>query len=179
MAKGEPMTTETAGTAEVIDTTDASGAIYTIWQKLQKVPFGNWLFTRAVCFKGPYFRTVHPLIRELRPGLCEVSAPNRRGVHNHLGTYHAIASCNMAEIAGGIMMEATIPSTHRWIPVGMTVEYKAKATTGVTSIAHLDTIPEFGDDPMELIVPVDVLDAAGEVFVSAQITMNVSRKKMS
>lgn len=157
--------------------TAASGKIFQIWQKLQEVPFGNWLFTRAVCFKAPYFRTVHPLIHELRPGLCRVSAPNRRGVHNHLGTYHAIASCNMAEIAGGMMTEATVPSTHRWIPVGMTVEYKAKATTGVTSIARLDTIPEFGGEPMELIVPVDVLDADGNVFVSAEITMKVSEKQ--
>lgn len=181
------MTTETAGTSEAQDDptqgtsisvdTQSSGATFAIWQKLQKVPFGKWLFTRAVCFKAPYFRTVHPLIHELRPGFCRVSAPNRRGVHNHLGTYHAIASCNMAEIAGGIMTEATVPPSHRWIPVGMTVEYNAKATTGVTSIARLDAIPEFGDDPTEMIVPVDVLDAAGEVFVSAEITMRVSRKK--
>lgn len=180
-------TADTTGTAEAqrtsmpgaprsLDTT-ASGTIFTIWQKLQKVPFGNWLFTRAVCFKAPYFRTVHPQIHELRPGYCRVSAPNRRGVRNHLGTYHAIASCNMAEIAAGMMTEATVPATHRWIPVGMTVEYKAKATTGVTSIARLDALPEFGDDPMELLVPVDVLDTDGQVFVSAEITMRVSRKK--
>lgn len=75
------------------------------------------------------------------------------------------------------MAEATTPSAHRWIPVGTIVEYKAKATTGVTSIARLAAIPEFGDESMDLIVPVDVLDAAGEVFASAEITMNISRKK--
>lgn len=31
--------------------------------------------------------------------------------------------CNMAELAGGTMTEVTVPSTHRWIPKGMTVEY--------------------------------------------------------
>lgn len=159
-----------------VDTADFGKNLQT-WQKLQKLPFGKWLFTQAMCFKVPYFRTVHPRIQELRPGLCRVSAPNRRGVHNHLGTYHAIASCNMAEIAGGIMTEATVPPTHRWIPAGMTVEYKDKATTGVTSIARLDTIPEFGDEKMDLIVPVDVLDADGNVFVCAEITMYVSKKK--
>lgn len=148
-----------------------------IWQKLQKVPLGNWLFTRALCFKVPYFRTVHPLIHELRPGLCRVSAPNRRGVHNYLGTYHAIASCNMAEIAAGVMIDATVPATHRWIPKGMTVEYKSTATTGVTSIARLDAIPEFGDEPIDVIVPVDVFDVGGQVYVSAKINMYVTRKK--
>ncbi|GAA1950402.1 hotdog fold domain-containing protein [Brevibacterium antiquum] len=176
------MNTQTALDAEATGGTESTGTVapaanLRIWQKLQKVPFGNWLFTRAVCFKVPYFRTVHPLIHELRPGLCRVSAPNRRGVHNHLGTYHAIASCNMAEIAAGVMVDATIPPTHRWIPMGMTVEYKSKSTTGVTSIARLDAIPEFGDEPMEVVVPVEVLDADGQVYVSAEITMYVSRKK--
>lgn len=158
------------------DTVGSAGN-YQIWQKLQKVPFGNWLFSQAMCFKAPYFRTVHPLIHELRPGLCRVSAPSRRGVRNHLGTYHAIASCNMAEIAAGMMTEVTVPSSHRWIPVGMSVEYKARATTGVTSIALLETIPEFGDEPFEMLIPVDVIDAEGVVFVSARISMRISRKK--
>ncbi|TWH24146.1 hotdog fold domain-containing protein [Rhodococcus rhodochrous] len=147
-----------------------------IWNRLQRVPFGNWLFTQAVCFKAPYFRSIHPLIHELRPGLCRVTAPNRRSVHNHLGTYHAIASCNMAEIAGGMMTDATVPATHRWIPVGMTVEYKSKATTAVTAVARLDDIPGFPDEPTELVVPVDISDAEGNVFVTARITMNVSPK---
>jgi acyl-coenzyme A thioesterase PaaI-like protein len=147
-----------------------------IWNKLQGIPFGKWLFTQAVCFKAPYFRNVHPLVLEMRPGLCRAKAPNRRSVHNHLGTFHAIASCNMAELAGGMMTEATVPATHRWIPVGMSVEYKSKATTAVTAVARLETIPEFGDEPMELIAPVDVLDADGNAFVTAEITMHVSKK---
>lgn len=175
----------TAGTTEATGTTEASGsaatagssASYTLWQKLENAPLGRWLFTRAVCFKAPYFRTVHPRILTLRPGLCRVSAPNRRGVRNHLGTYHAIASCNMAEIAGGMMTEATVPSSHRWIPAGMTVDYLAKAATSVTAVARLDEIPEFGDETFDLIVPVDVVDAHGAVFVTARITMHISKKK--
>ncbi|OZE03311.1 DUF4442 domain-containing protein [Rhodococcus sp. 05-2255-3B1] len=156
--------------------TEHIGANFRIWNSLQRIPFGNWLFTQALCFKAPYFRTVHPLVLEMRPGLCRVQAPNRRGVRNHLGSYHAIASCNMAELAAGMMTDATVPSTHRWIPVGMTVEYKAKATTAVTSVARLDRIPEFADAPTELVVPVDVLDSDGAAFVTARITMRVSKK---
>lgn len=154
-----------------------SGKIYALWKKMQDKPLGKRLFTQAVCFKAPYFRSVHPLIHELRPGFCRVSAPNRRGVHNHLGTYHAIAACNMAEVAGGMMTEATVPSAHRWIPAGMTVKYKAKATTTVSAIARLDEIPEFGEEKFDLVVPVDVIDAHGTVFVAAEITMHISQKK--
>lgn len=160
-------------------TTAPAGTNLHIWNKLQQLPFGNWIFTQALCLKAPYFRSVHPIVLELRPGLCRVKAPNRRSVHNHLGTYHAIASCNMAELAGGMMTDATAPATHRWIPVGMTVQYRAKATTAVTSVAKLDPLPEFGDEPTELLVPVDVLDANGNAFVTATITMHVSRRSPS
>ncbi|PQP40225.1 MULTISPECIES: hotdog fold domain-containing protein [Mycolicibacterium] len=148
-----------------------------IWNRLQHLPLGTWMFSRAVCLKAPYFRTIHPAIEELRPGYCRVTAPNRRGVHNHLGTFHAIASCNMAELAGGMMTDATIPSTHRWIPVGMTVEYKAQARTAVTAIAHLDSIPEFGSEPIDLTVPVDVSDESGNIFVTARITMRITPRR--
>jgi Domain of unknown function (DUF4442) len=37
-------------------------------------------------------------------------------VYNHLHTVHAIASCNAAEVAMGMLMEATVPRSHRWIP---------------------------------------------------------------
>ena len=58
-----------------------------------------------------------------------------RAVLNHLGTVHAIAMCNMAELAGGTMTDATVPKTHRWIPKGMQVEYVKKATTDLVAIA--------------------------------------------
>lgn len=167
------MTVDTAETTAMPGT----GKTNALWKKMKELPLGKHLFTQAVCFKAPYFRTVHPLIHEMRPGYCRVSAPNRRGVRNHLGTYHAIASCNMAEVAGGMLTEATVPASHRWIPAGMTVEYNAKATTAVTAIARLDEIPDFGPEKFDIIVPVDVLDAEGTAFVTARITMHVSPKK--
>ena len=43
--------------------------------------------------------------------------------------------CNMAELAAGIMSEATVPASHRWIPKGMTVEYLKKAGTDLRAVA--------------------------------------------
>lgn len=162
--------------------TGESAPTFKLWKKMQETPLGgrvgSWLFSQGICFKAPYFRTVRPQIKELRPGLCRVTAPNRRGMHNHIGTYHAIASCNMAEVAAGVMTEATVPPTHRWIPAGMTVEYNAKASKGpVTAVTRLEEIPEFGEEKFDLVVPVDVLDANGIAFVTARITMYISPKK--
>lgn len=152
----------------------APSATLRIWNRLQRLPFGNKIFSWAVRLKAPYFASVHPTITVLRPCRCEVRAPNRRGSHNHLGTYHAIASCNLAELAAGMMTDATLPTTHRWIPVGMTVEYLAKARTDMHAIASVDSMPELGDEPTTLVVPVQVTTADGTVAVRAEITMHIA-----
>ena len=92
-------------------------------------------------------------------------------VYNHLHTVHAIASCNAAEIAMGMLMEATVPTSHRWIPKAMTVQYLEKATTSLRAQARLDP-PDFSaiTDGVEVVIPVSVTDKAGTEVVHADIT---------
>lgn len=146
------------------------------WQRLSTKPAGKWAFTRMVCWKAPYFGSIRPAFVELRPGFCEVHMQKRRRVLNHIGTVHAIAMCNMAELAGGTMTEVTVPSDYRWIPKGMTVEYIAKAETGLKAVAEIDPIPPFAD-AAELPVNVTVTDAANQPVFRAVITMWVSPKQ--
>ncbi|TCP49200.1 uncharacterized protein DUF4442 [Tamaricihabitans halophyticus] len=147
-----------------------------MWQRLTSLPFGRRLFSAAVCLRAPYFGSVLPTVTELRPGYCAVRAAKWWGVHNHIGTFHAIAACNLAELAMGMLAEATVPSTHRWLPKGMRVSYVAKAKTRLRAFAELDEIPEF-DEPAELVVPVRLLDTADNVVVRAEITIWVTPKK--
>ena len=86
-------------------------------------PGGKWVFSKLLCFKAPYFGSIRPQFEQLRPEHCQVRIKRRRAVLNHLGSVHAIAMCNMAELAGGTMTEVTVPSTHRWIPKAMAVQY--------------------------------------------------------
>ncbi len=147
----------------------------TIWQRLAHKPGGKWLFSRLVSWTAPYFSSISGRFRELRPGYCEIHVRKRRGVLNHIGTVHAIAMCNMAELAGGTLTEVTIPSTHRWIPKGMTVEYLAKAETDLRAVASLDPVPEFGDAE-SLPVTVIVLDNNDQPVLRAVIAMWITRK---
>ncbi|TVT06935.1 hotdog fold domain-containing protein [Amycolatopsis bartoniae] len=147
-----------------------------MWSKLAGLPGGKRLFSAAVCLRAPYFGTVLPTVRELRAGRCEVTAPKWWGVHNHIGTFHAIAACNLAEIAMGMLAEATVPATHRWLPKGMTVSYVAKAKTRLRAVAELPELPEFGDEGFDLPVPVTITDTAGRPVVTATITIWVTRK---
>src|SRR3954453_15258428 len=140
---------------------------FALWHKLAAKPGGKQLFSAAICLRVPYFRTVLPSVRELRPGHCEVTAPKWWGVYNHIGTFHAIAACNLAEVAMGMLAEATVPQTHRWLPKAMSVSYDAKAETGRRAVAELPELPDFGDDGFELPVPVSVLDRQGKPVVTA------------
>ena len=87
----------------------------------------------------PYFASIVPHVVRMEPGFAEVTVPKWFFVYNHLHTVHAIASCNAAEIAMGMLMEATVPSSHRWIPKAMTVQYLEKATTSLRARRRAST----------------------------------------
>jgi acyl-coenzyme A thioesterase PaaI-like protein len=142
------------------------------WHRLGQRPFGRWLFARAVCWRAPYFATIRPQFHELSPGRCAVGLKRRRAVLNHLGSVHAIAIANLCELAAGVLMEATLPATHRWIPRGMTIEYLARAESDVLATARLDR--STWDAAESVGVPVTVADLAGRETVRAVISMYVS-----
>lgn len=147
-----------------------------IWKRLAIIPGGKWAFSRLLCLKAPYFSSIRPRFEELRPEFCKLWIRKRRSVLNHLGTVHAIAMCNMAELAGGTMTEVTVPATHRWIPKRMEVEYLKKATTGLVAIATPGSKPDWSV-PGEYKVSVVVQDGQAEPVFRASITMWVSAGK--
>ena len=145
------------------------------WQRLETKPFGKALFSRAICFKAPYFGTISPRFEEFRPNYVRVSMKKRRRVTNHIGTVHAIAMCNLAELAAGTMTEISIPASMRWLPKGMTVEYLKKADSGVQAVA---TLPDVSEGPArDVPALVEIKDDAGELVCRATITMWVSPRK--
>lgn len=148
-----------------------------MWNKLASKPGGHRLFSAAISVRVPYFGTVLPTVRALEPGRCEVTAPKWIGVHNHIGTFHAIATCNMAEIAMGMLAEATVPVTHRWLPKSMNVNYVAKAETRLRAVAELPEIPNFGDEGFDLPVPFTVYDTNDKPVTEGVITIWVTPKK--
>ncbi|RMF97355.1 MAG: DUF4442 domain-containing protein [Gammaproteobacteria bacterium] len=146
------------------------------WRRLSGTAAGRWLFARLVGWQAPYFATISPRVDRLQPGRCETRLRKRRRVLNHIGSVHAIAMCNLAELAAGLMTDASIPPTHRWIPKGMTVEYRAKAMTDLRAVAAVEPLPVFGE-ASDFTVPVEVTDADGQLVFSARITMWVSPRR--
>ena len=147
-----------------------------LFQKMSSLPMGRKLFSKALCLKAPYFGSIKPLMTDLRPGKAEVRVKKHRAIQNHLGTVHAIAMCNMAELAGGMMTDVSIPTTHRWIPKGMKVEYLKKATSDLTAVA-VGTMPKTWPDADEFVAKVDIKDEHGLCVARMEIAMWVSAKK--
>ena len=150
-------------------------AALSAWRRLEARPFGKAIFSRAVCFKAPYFSSISPRFLELAPGIARVAMKKRRAVQNHIGTVHAIAMCNLAEIAAGTVTEVSIPESMRWLPKGMTVEYLRKAETDVEAVATLPAVTEGA--ARDVPANVEVKDAAGQLVCRAVITMWVTPRK--
>ena len=146
------------------------------WQRISKWPAGRWLFSKVVCFTTPYFSSIGPRFAELERFRSVVTLKKRRKVHNHLGTVHAIAVCNLAEAAAGVMTHASMPPNYRWIPKGMTVNYLLKCETDLTAVAVIDPPPAF-DGPEDVPVKVEVTDTKGQVVSTAVITMYITPRE--
>jgi acyl-coenzyme A thioesterase PaaI-like protein len=142
-----------------------------MWKRLAERPGGTRLFSAAAMVRVPYFASIVPHVVTMEPGFAEVTVPKWFFVYNHLHTVHAIASCNAAEIAMGMLMEATVPTSHRWIPKAMNVRYLEKATTSLRAQARLQP-PDFAliTEGAEVVVPVSVFDRSGAEVVHADIT---------
>ena len=155
--------------------------VLTLWKRATGLPVlgplvGARAFSIAFAQKAPYFATIRPRFTVLEPDRAELVIGKRRGVHNHLGTVHAIALCNGLEAAMGALAEASIPADKRWIPKGMEVSYTAKATSDITCIAETDRAQWTGSDPD---VPVRVRGVRddGTVVVEGVIRLWVTPRK--
>ncbi|MCA9577326.1 MAG: DUF4442 domain-containing protein [Myxococcales bacterium] len=135
---------------------------------------GRWAFSQAVVQAAPYFASIAPRFERLEPGYARVLMKNRRAVHNHIGTVHAIAMCNAAELVMGTCMEASLDPSLRWIPVGMEVDYLKRAMTDLVAECRIEDYGSFA--PGDVTVPVTLTDTHGDVVCAARIRVRLSPK---
>lgn len=148
---------------------------YAAYALAEKVPFGigKQAFSFALRFAAPYFISIPATVVSAEPGRAEVKMHDRPWVRNHLGTVHAIALCNLAELVMGLAAEATVPTSHRWIPKEMDVKYQAKARGTLLGTATLD-LPDPPPDGAELPVSIAVTDEHGTEVFAAEIRLWVT-----
>jgi acyl-coenzyme A thioesterase PaaI-like protein len=144
------------------------------YNQLLSQPDGKQRFSEMVCEITPYFKSINPLVVELRPGFGKWSMKKVKEVQNHIGTVHAIAMCNLCEVTAGLATEVSIPDNKRWIPIGMDVEYLKKATTDLTASCFFENID--WDNIETLNVEVSVKDINEQEVMKANIKIKISDK---
>jgi acyl-coenzyme A thioesterase PaaI-like protein len=146
-----------------------------IWDRAGKIPLvGRGAVSLAVALRAPYFLTIAPTLVELEPNHAVVRIRKWWGVHNHIGTVHAIAVANGLEMAMGVLAEATIPAHLRWLPKGMELEYLALSDS--TLLATADTDPAAWEQPGEVEVAVHATREDGTVVVRGVIRLHTSER---
>ncbi len=148
-------------------------SIFQRYQQISKLPAGNFLFSKMVGFGAPFFRHLKAKVVMLSPAYCEVHVKDRRSLHNHIGTINAGALCSLAEMCGGMALDAAIDSSLRWIPQEMTVKYLNKATGTIVAVSEFEAAAL---KPGVFNVPVKVSNAQGDVVFTADISFYISEK---
>lgn len=146
----------------------------TLYERFTKYPLGSVIFSKGVGFRAPYFSTIHPRVMQLRPGYCSVEIKERRSIRNHIGTIHAGALCTLSDLVGGLALEATIPSSLRWIPKEMTVQYIKKAKGKLVGECSVDPGVL---TPGDISVPLKIKDEKEETVLNAMIVFHISERK--
>lgn len=144
------------------------------WNLLSQVPGGKTIFSKLVGRAAPYTGTIDARITVLRPGYCEATMADHKGVRNHLTSVHAIALANLAEMCGNTALAYSLPDDARFIVSGMSIEYKKKARGTITAMADVP-VPR-SNQRASYEVPVSLRDASGEEVAHVVINSLVGPK---
>jgi acyl-coenzyme A thioesterase PaaI-like protein len=152
---------------------DAMNKTLNLYKQISRYPLGNYIFSKGLTFRAPYFSTIHPLVTDLSSGLCKVEIKDHRSVRNHLGTINAGAMCTLSELTGGLAVEASIPSNLRWLPKEMTVNYTKKARGKLIGLCSFDPNTLV---PGDIKMPIDIKDESGDTVLKATILFYISER---
>lgn len=145
------------------------------WDRLSALPGGSRAFSRLVGLAAPYTSTIHAHVVRVEPGRAEVTMRDRRDVRNHIDCIHAVALANLVELTGNTAVAYSLPDDARFIVSKMTIEYLKKARGTIRAIGTCAVPTE--SERRELVVNVDISDAAGTLVTRGTIITLIGPKK--
>ena len=143
-------------------------------QKIINLPGVHFLSWLGIAIGAPYSANIRPHFTHVSPGHLELSMKKRRAVCNHMNTVHAVAMANLIELTAAATIVANIPSSARWIPSGMNIQYLKKAKTNLHSICKLD-MPDW-HIKQDLDIKVSLFDINNEEVARGTVSIRVGPK---
>ena len=141
-------------------------SISKLWKRLAHLPGGTRIFSYVVGRSARYTGTIRPHVIDLGPAGARVRMRDRAKVRNHLGSVHAIAIVNLAEVTTGLALLYQLPPEARAILLGLSIEYVKKARGTLEARA---AAPEVRPDAAsEIEVGADLHDASGDLVATAR-----------
>jgi acyl-coenzyme A thioesterase PaaI-like protein len=141
------------------------------WERLHRLPLGTRLFSWLVGYAAPYTGSIRAHIVALRPGHVIATLAERRAVRNHLGSVHAVALVNLAEVTSGLAMLTALPPGLRGIVTGLSIEYHKKARGRL--VAESSVALPLRDSPGEVTVEAVIRDHSGDEVARCAVRWTV------
>jgi uncharacterized protein (TIGR00369 family) len=157
-----------------LDLEGKRNVIRDVWDALSPLPGGRVVFSSLVSRMAAYTGTISPRVISLRPGYAQVEMEDRPRLRNHVGSLHAIALANVAELAGNLALAYSLPDDARFIVSGVSIDYVKKARGTITAIGTC-VAPE-NAERAEVVIEATLLDASGDTVAVAHLRSIVGPK---
>ncbi|MEP6589957.1 MAG: DUF4442 domain-containing protein [Gemmatimonadota bacterium] len=152
--------------------TDPVTRLLTTWRWLAPLPGGRWIFSKLLGWMAPYTGSIGARVETLEPGHARISLRDRRAVRQHLGSVHAVALVNLAEVTSGLAMLTAAGSGVRGIVTALRIEYFKKARGRLLAESH--AAPPHVTEAIAAEVTASITDAAGDVVAVATVTWRLA-----
>jgi acyl-coenzyme A thioesterase PaaI-like protein len=146
--------------------------LFAAWRRLAPLPGGKWLFSKLIGWVAPYTGSIGARVELLEPGHVRVSLRDRRAVRQHLGSVHAVALVNLAEVASGLAMLGAAGPGVRGIVTALRIEYQKKARGRL--VAESTATPPSISEPTDAEVTATITDSEGDIVAVATVTWRLS-----
>jgi acyl-coenzyme A thioesterase PaaI-like protein len=145
------------------------------WDRIHRLPGGRRAFSGMIGLAAPYSGTISAQVQDVSRGHARVTLADRRAVRQHLGSVHAIALCNLAELTASLAVAYSLPDGARFIVSGLSIDYTKKARGTITARCDVEVPPTA--EKRELAVAVIMTDKAGDVVARASLRTLVGPSK--
>ena len=147
------------------------------WGRAQKLPGGEWGFSRILGWIIPYTGSISPRVLEVRPRFARVRMRDRRRFRNHLRCIHAVAQLNLGEFTTGLAMTSQLSGNGRAIIKNLSIEFVKKARGTLVAECECQAIDDSRSGDHEILCTVK--DRGGDVVSRVVARWLVGPKKES